>query len=276
MIISDTYRFAFLHIPKCAGTSVRRALTPYNQWSQAGPPWTKEHPDLGLLDYGHIPLFVLRDHFPGAFRSVMDYWSFGVIRNPYDRFASSVSQRMTISSSAPLRHRSLREYKAALSQSIDYLSRYPDQRHLLPPDYIHFQRQVDYTTLDEKAAITAIYTIDTIDQLLHDVAKRIGDDLDEQNPISPAPGRENAAMVFRSEALRRGYRYASPLLRVFRCLLPAHARQAIRQSLYVSRDQRTHELFASDYVKDFVRSYYAQDLNLYARIREQQAAEKGP
>jgi len=30
MIVNDTHRFAFVHIPKCAGSTIRLALAPYD------------------------------------------------------------------------------------------------------------------------------------------------------------------------------------------------------------------------------------------------------
>jgi hypothetical protein len=89
MIISDRHHFVFAHIPKCAGTSVRDALQHLDDRDGFYTGRVDQHPTLGLLDYVHIPLFNLRDHFRSEFEKAGDYWSFAVVRDPFGRFPSA-------------------------------------------------------------------------------------------------------------------------------------------------------------------------------------------
>jgi hypothetical protein len=50
------------------------------------------HPVLGTIDYGHIPLDQLRQHFPEHYAAVRDLDAFAVVRDPLARFGSALRQ----------------------------------------------------------------------------------------------------------------------------------------------------------------------------------------
>ena len=88
MIIDDEHRVAFVHIPKCGGTSVRNQLAAID--SCKGEFYGRRpHERLGLLDYCHIPLQTLAREFPTAYEKVGAYQSFAIVREPHARFASA-------------------------------------------------------------------------------------------------------------------------------------------------------------------------------------------
>lgn len=49
MIIDDRHRFVFVHIPKCAGTSVRQVLKQFDSYEGRWANAKREHPELGRL-----------------------------------------------------------------------------------------------------------------------------------------------------------------------------------------------------------------------------------
>lgn len=92
MLISDSRRFIFVHVPKTAGTSVKTALKPY---SLPRPPrWYSLLRRFGLpRDYRryrfpiHVSLAAIeRVVPPEVFRG---YFKFAFVRNPWDRLVSS-------------------------------------------------------------------------------------------------------------------------------------------------------------------------------------------
>lgn len=266
MIINHDFRIAFLHIPKCAGTTVRRPLESLNQWQEAGPPWRRAHPNLGMVDYAHLPLAVLRAHFPDAFASVVDYRAFALVRDPYSRFASSVSERIRWGEGALLAKLSPAELKKSLDESIDYLSRQPSSSCCLPLGYIHFQRQSDYIVLDGEPLVDAVYPVERVAQLREEVGACIGAAGSKMPEFAASPPHANAALMYRNEGLRCAHRVVGPLMARLRRVLPASASKRMDRWMYVHRDQCAHSLFESEYVRDFVSSYYADDLELYARV----------
>jgi hypothetical protein len=93
MIICPSRGFVFVHIPKCAGSSVR------SQVRRCDPDHVSmgdvhAHPILGRIDYGHVPLGALRAHFPEEYAAVRDLTAFAVLRDPLERFGSALRQTL--------------------------------------------------------------------------------------------------------------------------------------------------------------------------------------
>jgi len=270
MIISDKYRFAFVHIPKCAGTSVRNALDVFDEWEFAGGARRVNHPSLGYLDLTHVPLFALRQHFEAEFDKVRGYWSFAIVRNPFTRFPSSISQRLKMYSDKPIQKQSTKALKVQVDQVIRFLSAQPRQEHILPAEFIHFQKQLDFIQLDGQQVLNSIYTTSQIGGLLEDIAIRVGDSFIE--PSDGYPERANRTIVHRSEALRILVESCRPVAGKVTRVLPEVLKQGLRSLVYVPRDQGLANIFGSNYVREFIADYYADDIELFESA-EQAATE---
>ena len=92
MIISNNKKYIFIHIPKCAGMSLTRALAPFCEWNDLV---------LGSTEFGteiqsaYNKKFGLEKHSP--VRDVVrvvgeeiwsEYFTFTVVRNPFSRIVS--------------------------------------------------------------------------------------------------------------------------------------------------------------------------------------------
>ena len=119
MIISDRNKFVFIHIPKCAGTSVRSRIEHLDDRRGAYSSRLDEHPELGLLNYVHIPLSTLRDHFPHEYECVKAYRSLAIMRNPAERFVSSVSQYCNRYSDVEMRNHSIKTLRRQVDRLIE-------------------------------------------------------------------------------------------------------------------------------------------------------------
>ena len=269
MIINDDFRFAFIHIPKCAGTSVRRPLEKFDSLHGLFSDRVDNCPALGQLDYVHIPLFTLREHFPREFKAVQEYWSFAVMRDPFSRFASSVSQRLKMYSDQPIQKRSFDEIRRVIDESIDFLGGQPAKGRLLPPEYIHFQKQVDYIQLNGVCIVDKIYLLDEVEILLADLGRIVGQDLLARPARGAQATHANRTVVFRSDLLRRVIEAARPVTNQLSKVLPDSTKQRIRQRVYVPRDQGMEEMFEAEDVRAFITDYYARDLELYQQITDQ-------
>ncbi|KPQ20037.1 MAG: Sulfotransferase family [Halomonas sp. HL-93] len=266
MIICEKHKFVFIHIPKCAGTSIRGILEPFDSRAGKYKGRVDHHPELGDLDYVHIPLFTLRDHFRPEFETVKQYWSFAVMRDPHARFASSVSQNLNKYSEKPIQKRSLQDIDLCIREIIDFLSDNGMGQILLPPEYIHFQRQVDFIELEGERVVTSLYAINQVDKLLLDVSRHTGNRLSDFAPDGTMT-TANQSKVFRSDLLRRLIESSRPATEKVRNILPEDFKQKIRDQVYVPRDQRMRELFAADHIRAFIRDYYAEDIRLYNGMR---------
>ena len=71
-MIDHKYKIIFIHIPRCGGTSIEKAITGYDYW-QIAP----------LLK--HAPANIYKNLFPRYWK---EYFKFSIVRNPYTRFRS--------------------------------------------------------------------------------------------------------------------------------------------------------------------------------------------
>ena len=93
MIISDRHQFILVHIPKCAGVSIKKPLRCIDD-SAGAFSRIADHPALGRIHWAHIPITDLKTHFPEIYDKLCSYCSVAIVRDPIDRFVSAVFQRM--------------------------------------------------------------------------------------------------------------------------------------------------------------------------------------
>ena len=71
MIICDSRQFVFIHNPKCAGTSVRSALQPYDS---TGLLFARHDTWNGYkVETTHLPLFMMQVAYPTYFEKYSQY-----------------------------------------------------------------------------------------------------------------------------------------------------------------------------------------------------------
>jgi hypothetical protein len=155
MIIDDAHQAAFVHIPKCGGAS---AVTQLGQFDSCGGAFRRigEHPALGPIHYAHIPLRYLQQCFPDEFTKIATYQSFALVRDPQDRFASAVFQRI---------HENTGVSKlditadAAIFEAYNVIKWLESRTNFCDLEYIHFARQIDYITIDQDSIVKHVFPL---------------------------------------------------------------------------------------------------------------------
>ncbi|GHC32489.1 sulfotransferase family 2 domain-containing protein [Aidingimonas halophila] len=267
MIISNKYRFVFVHIPKCAGTTVRAVLQVFDDRNGFYTSRVEQHEDLGRLDFVHIPLFILEQYFSSELERIKRYWTFSVLRDPYSRFPSSVSQRMKKYGPGAVHTQSIKQVKKEVDEAIAYLSNQPKKPHLLPAEYIHFQKQRDYVELNGEWVVDTLYRLDQIPKLFQDVSNRTSGELTVSDEVSGG-AHANRSVVYRNNLMRSLIEPTRPATRVLTRAIPDSVRQKLRNLVYVPRDKRLRDIFESDYVIGFISDYYKEDIKLWNRLLE--------
>lgn len=266
MIINDTHQTIFIHIPKCAGTTVRRYLQPFDETGDAFTSRVDDHPELGCIDYVHIPLFILRKYFPTEYQKVRDYDAYTVIRDPRSRFPSSFSQHLRKYGQAPIENLKVETIRKELDDTIKILEHYSEESSYLPYQYIHFQRQIDFIDDQGERIVNHVNDISDISIMLANIGARLGDSMAIRQDVE-CP-KANDTVIYRNDLIRLVVGTASGILKP---LLSYGARKklkhAVRDLLFIPRDKKLNDIFESHHVREFVNEYYKDDIKLYREIK---------
>lgn len=270
MIINDSRRFIFVHIPKCAGTSVRVHLAAFDTTGGAFSTSGGVVPGIGRVDLAHLPLAALREHFPDAFAKVRDYEAFAIIRDPFKRFSSSLFQRLSMYGGGDVRSASSEQLLAKVDEAIGQLEGFgPDA--VLPYDFIHFQQQISYLDLDGARLVDHVFDIDDLAAFFTAVDAQLGGVFDD--PAALAGKRAGAANFYRSHAVRSVAGLLGPgtVMRLAGAV-PDRLKRPLRRMMFETKADRFGESIASDRVSSFIRDFYARDIALYDAVHSTGAA----
>lgn len=257
MIVSDRHQFVFIHIPKCAGSYARRKLTPFDDIEEEFSGGVHTHPTLGKIDHYHLPLVILREYFPAIFKRVESYGSYALLRNPFERFPSSVAQRIKQYRNLPLHRISPKALTQEVESIIQQLSSHQGK---LNADYVHFCRQSDYVEIDERPVVDNLFAAANVDFMLSEIGKLVRQDLELTEPANTV----NQADVYRHEWLRQLIETVRPLVTGTPLkLIPQRLQQQVRSVIYTPAKERLPAIFDSAGVKDFISDHYRRDIELF-------------
>lgn len=261
MIIDDVHRVAFIHIPKCGGTSIGHQFRPLDSYEGR---FRREgtHPRLGAIHYSHIPLSFLRDEYPAEFEKVATYHSFAVLRDPHARFASAVCQRLEeFGGLAPLAITT----EIAMREALTVMDWLRARDRFCDLEYIHFSRQADYVRLNGRQIVGHLYPLEDLSELAASLQRLCG--------LAFDPGRrENTNFVSAGGLLSK--------LRRFKPLYIHLTTWAMRERvLHLMQRWKMHtpsslyDRFRADAaISGFVEDYYAEDF----AVRELAHAGRAP
>ncbi len=263
MILSDQYRFVFVHIPKCAGTSVRKAVLSFHDADNRFLKTIEVHPELGQIDYRHLPLVLLRELDREAFEKLKIYSSYALLRDPFQRFRSAIAQRAKMYVGTELAQLGDEDLETEIKRVISYLQSGPE---VITSDFIHFARQSDFVQLDGERIVHNLYPVERLDLFVETLSRHIGADKLEI-------GHANKTQVLRHPQLKNVLYSGSAFVRR---VLPASLHESLRYSarrvLMKSGDSAEFPVFDAPYVQDFIRQYYAADIALHQEVLADAAA----
>ncbi|MEL1249850.1 sulfotransferase family 2 domain-containing protein [Aurantiacibacter gilvus] len=266
MIISDKHQFAFIHIPKSAGSTVRHALMSLDERREQYYDRSRaEHPVLGALDHAHIPLAVLAEHFSADLALLREYRAYALLRDPLTRFESSLHEYVRTRTGGLLADLSPVEQRSNIATVLDLLGQHGNAP-VTNPALIHFARQSDYIELDGERIVDGLYLLEHVGQMLDDIEERVGE---------PLPRKDR----------NRRVEYSSPILasasgavqRGLRRLLPASVTGPMfglaKRGLLATGAASTLKSSAPEALPDaeieaFVREFYARDFVLRNEVKQ--------
>ena len=257
MIISDAYQVVFLHVPKCAGTSLRRQLERADPDARSF--WgVEDHPEVGPLDLAHMSLPIMRDLYPETFQVVERYSSFAVVRDPFDRLRSSLSQHVKRFRGKRLTDHTPDELEPMLEHVAGVLRA---SRTILPVEYQHFTPQCHYVQIDKRELVTP-YALEHLGALTTRLSDMFG------RPLTAA-ATANQDLAFRNKKFDHAlvWRVNDKL----KASLPDVAYQKVKGLVepMIVRQQTRGSRSDGDIgtkIEAMVHEFYAEDISLHARV----------
>jgi hypothetical protein len=140
VIVNNALSLIIMHIPKCAGKSLRQAFAPEDPSGKFWH-WKYSQANFSWQDMAHIPLDQLRG-FP-EWDLLEKYTVIAVVRNPVDRFYSALSEHRA-------QHNKKDMSDIDILKNVDLLHIHHD------PQYIHFMPQYRFTHLGNKQKVDYI------------------------------------------------------------------------------------------------------------------------
>jgi hypothetical protein len=256
MIINDPHRFAFIHIPKCAGSAIRLQLSPYDSYdgrfSRKGV-----HPELGRVDLSHLPLSTLREFFPAEFEKLRVYRSFAVIRNPRTRFLSALLQHLQEFENATHDEFCVAWVASRASGVAGRLAAGEGDR----PELVHFTRQSDFVAIDGRRVVRNLFAFEDMVPLARALQNEFGIALDVAQ-------RHNKSLVQDRAPLRVMRRAVGP---AYRHMVSEGVRDHINRVIGKARIIRTsgalyEKVLERTELRGFIDEYYADDLSLHRSL----------
>ena len=270
----DKENLFFVHIPKCAGTDVGKAMGvaaryPFEEMAaDIGIPLASLdparclHPTLGMIAPTHIPLPFLEAHFPRVWALLSGATSFALVREPRARFISALTQRlMEFKGTGAIRLDDdlVQREAAEVCEWLDARNSFCDL------EYVHFTRQADYTILNGEPRVDHVFPLERIDAMAAWLAR------EQRFPIKVT--RHHAR-----HQPRKWFTGLQPAVRLLaRSGLPKPFREAIyplwmKSGLFAPASEQYDKLALASDVEAFIPRYYAADMVLYGQAQERMRA----
>jgi hypothetical protein len=265
MIISDKYGFAFIHIPKSGGSTVRHALMHLDERKAVYYERERDqHPKLGATDFAHLPLQALRDHFAADFALLHRYRSFALIRDPMRRFASSLHEYLHWKEGKVLADLPGHRVKELASEVVAKLKDHEDGTPIFNPALIHFSRQSDFVELDWQRIVSDLYPLERLDEMLSAIGQMAGEEISSR-PINQRIQYRGEVLKSASEASQRAVRSVMPEA-IWRPLFNISRNTMIKLRLVkLDSTKPFHQIFSPE-TEEFVRQFYRRDFEIYREL----------
>lgn len=253
MLISDERKSAFIHIPKCGGSTIRDSIgkiPAVENWNEV-----RKFDNMGKIDTTHIPAFILSDLFPKVFEKITEYQTFALVRDPHSRFISSLAQYCRMFEGRNFSQLSNKDRHATAIKICEILEA---SGPFLPHDLIHFQRQIDYTHYEGKPWVKNVFLIHDRERIVEFFLATFGYVLDVND-------RSATTMVYRSEAIGQGIAWAKQKIDLAG-LLPDFIKPFIRRIAYEKGAEVLQKQLITGDVENFINHFYKDDFFLVRSV----------
>jgi hypothetical protein len=252
MIIDNVHRFAFVHIPKCGGSSVHAQLS---KWDSRDAAFHRpgNHPQMGDVHFAHLPLAFLKTYYPADFDKLSRYSSFAVTRDPRARFVSATVQRLREFRGVHELNLDIKLVVNEAHQTIEWLS---GRDAFCDLGYIHFSRQLDHVELAGRRVVANVFAIEDMGAFAVKLEATCGVTFDAER-------RENTSLASHSRLLAAVHS-AKPLYSRLTSWKTRERLLLLMRRLKLRRPDALYvRLLRDRKIARFIEDYYAADFELH-------------
>ncbi len=265
MIISDKYGFAFIHIPKSGGSTVRYALMNLDERKAVYFDRSRrDHDLLGSVDFAHLPLQALQQHFPRDFALLRSYRTFALIRDPMKRFTSSLHEYLLWNMGEDLAGLPDADVSRVIREVIEKLNFQDEDKPILDPTLIHFSRQSDFVELSGERIVIDLYPIERLDEMLNEIGNLVGKKISSR-PINQRIQYRSEHLQTASEAIQWALRSIIPES-IWRPMFNLARKAMIGTRLVKLDNEKPFQQTFGPEVEEFVRHFYRRDFEIYHEL----------
>lgn len=256
MIITRAHDFGFVHIPKCAGSSIRNQLRDKDDLDQRFYQ-TMVVPGVGRINANHIPLAFLERHFADEWAQLCAVTRYTVVRAPHDRFHSAVAQYLRAYHGEPgeMNTKDITAHTREIIAAIQADPHMADIRNTI------FMPQVDFIYLRGERQIDHVFAMENLDPFFDRLETQHGlvlerDQVWNASVTFRVPG--SGGLINRAKDSARRMLPTQLYARLRDAALPVLATKGV--------PRLTDTLEQMPQVQAFVDSFYAADIALYRAV----------
>ena len=255
MIILNQKKFAFLHIPKCGGSTLQKWLRQHFT-SDADFYGKIEHPKIGTVYREHLTLQQLKRHYPEALADIRNNETYAIIRDPLSRFESALGQYVNEMRGGNITLMSRTEI-IALAQ--DILNQLQEADGEFRFELTHFQPQTAFVELEGERMANQLRALSAMDATIAELSAKLG-------IAPPEVTRQNVRKEFRVKAM-------APLLRRLdrgaRAILPSKLARNLNQlaaTIFQKPKSTEYSAILDMDIQNQITELYQRDFELFQEV----------
>lgn len=255
-ILLYSKRFAFIHIPKNAGSSIRVQVEALDETGGRYFDRYETLDGIGEVFMGHMTLAQMAKAFPDDVAALRGMETFAFTRDPLKRFISAL-QEFSKFHGIGVFHDFSRDRKTGMANEV--LDRLNEAGDDVPSDLFHFTPQVAFLDLNGERIIKNVYPVSNFNEAIKRMSEIIG--------VEITPQRSNSSWRIRRSltvsASRRLWHIARPFV-------PSSAKERLwarfSDKIIERPASEQASAFVNDAIADRVAHYYRRDYDLVSAV----------
>ncbi len=254
-VISDDLKFAFLHVPKTGGTTLGHQIANQVQHDSRFFEGIEKDPKLGEFYQDHLTMQMYATHYPQVLEKLRVYDVYAIVRDPFARFRSALSQFSRLSLLGELSQMTRPALQEMVGTVIAQLE--SGEGKTLP--MIFFRPQAEFLALDGDMIAKHIFELSDLNAFSAEIAEKY------QIRLNVVEFRRKTPHYDR-QLFGRVAGYKDMAARILPAPVFDLAKQGAKRVLRRDSDPELDEVLALMDVHSFVKEYYREDYSILENL----------